>query len=67
MKTYWKSHGLTEKGAEKAEAVLDLMKVAVDKAGSEQLADIVFKEAVFQIFELKTRDPQFVEKYLNGS
>jgi len=51
----WADHGLGSAGDAIADRVMEKMLSAVREAGCEQLARIVFTEALFQAFELPKR------------
>lgn len=66
MKKYWDQHGLVEAGAKKAEFALPVMLTAVELCGDRELAELVFKEAIFQAYALPKRTMTFQRMYLNG-
>ena len=65
MKPCWRDAGLTEKGATKADAALNAMTKAVQKAGD--VASAVFREAIFRRDELPARSVKYQKQYLKSN
>jgi hypothetical protein len=67
MKPCWEHRGLTKRGAELADASLESMMRAIALASTKDggtVADAVFSEAMFRLFDLKKRTLKFQRKYL---
>lgn len=65
MKLRWQSYGLREEGALLAEEALPEMKRLIARMPPE-IAKACLAEAIFQLYELPKRDPDFQKKYLEG-
>lgn len=58
-KKIWESHGIQPVGHDTADRAMVLMLEAVKLAGAENTALAVFREAVYQLFELPERTSSF--------
>lgn len=65
MKPCWRNAGLTEEGAAKADAALNAMIEAVQKAGD--VAFVVYVEAMFRKNELPKRTLRYRRQYLKNN
>jgi len=54
----WVTHGLRLKGMDLADLALPVMMEAVKRLASPEFASIVFKEALFQVYELPKLTPE---------
>ena len=63
MKPCWYDRGLTEKGATRADRILEAMMSLVADA-SPEIAEVALREAVFRIVELPGRTEAYRWKYL---
>lgn len=64
MKPCWEDAGLTEAGAQFADHAIEAMLRAVSACGSEEIANAVFWEACWRLYELPKRTAAYRKKYL---
>jgi hypothetical protein len=64
MKPCWKDAGLTPEGAKIADVALAPMTVALELAGTRELAKAVLNEAFFRRFDLPTKPERYRKNYM---
>lgn len=58
----WKAAGVVEDTTQH-DAAMEAMMAAVRACGSKAVAEVVFREALFQVFVLPERDPAFQQAH----
>lgn len=61
----WDDHGIPPESHARCDEALATMMMALDEAGSAEAAQTVFREALFRVFELPKRTPEFQASYLH--
>lgn len=64
MKPCWKMAGLTEEGAAMADRYLLAMVIMFNNGVTQEVAEVVMREAAYQAFELPKRTAKYRNRYL---